>query len=167
MSTPAIRNDVNMDSSDLQAYIDAHNIAAEIVVLADETPTVAAAATAVGVAPAQIIKSVLFLADGRPLLVITNGLTRIQRKRLADEAGLSRRKVKIADAIQVARITGYQVGAVPPFGHPQPLPTLLDRGVLDEPVLYGGGGATNALVRLSPAALRQATGAQIVAIADR
>jgi prolyl-tRNA editing enzyme YbaK/EbsC (Cys-tRNA(Pro) deacylase) len=156
-----------MDSVNLEQYIAANGIPAEIVVLQDETPTVAAAAAAVGVRPEQIVKSVLFLADGRPLLVVTNGLTRIQRKRLADAVQLSRRRIKIADGEQVARLTGYEVGAVPPFGHPQPLPTLLDSGVLAEAELYGGGGATNALMRLTPQALLAATKAQIVDIADR
>lgn len=156
-----------MNSSDLKQYLLRHDIPAEIVVLSVETPTVAAAAAAVGVEPAQIVKSVLFLADGRPLLVVTNGLTRIQRKRLADAVSLSRRKIKIADGDDVARLTGYPVGAVPPFGHPQPLPTLLDAGVLEQDVVYGGGGTSNALLRLSPDVLRRASGAQVVDIADR
>lgn len=156
-----------MNSVDLQQYIAANGIPAEIVVLQDETPTVAAAATAVGVRPEQIVKSVLFLADGRPLLVVTNGLTRIQRKRLADAVQLPRRRIKIADGEQVARITGYPVGAVPPFGHPQPLPTLLDSGVLAEAEVYGGGGGTNALLRLTPQELLAATKARVVDIADR
>lgn len=156
-----------MNRVDLQQYIDANGIPAEIVVLQDETPTVAAAAAAVGVRPQQIVKSVLFLADGRPLLVVTNGLTRIQRKRLADVVQLSRRRIKIAGTEEVAQITGYAVGAVPPFGHPQPLPTLLDSGVLAEAEVYGGGGATNALLRLTPQALAAATRALVVDIADR
>ncbi len=156
-----------MDSSDLQRYISENQISAELIFLAEKTPTVAAAATAVGVEPAQIVKSVLFLADGRPLLVVTNGLTRIQRKRLADVLQVSRRQVKMADAEQVAAITGYFVGAVPPFGHPQPLPTLLDARVLEQEEVYGGGGAINALLRMTPATLREATAAEIVDIAER
>lgn len=156
-----------MDSQDLQAYLVRHGIEAHILVLPDETPTVAAAAAAAGVRPEQIVKSVLFLADGRPLLVVTNGLTRIQRKKLADAAGLSRRRVKIADAETVARVTGYAVGAVPPFGHVRPLPTLLDAGVLQQDEVYGGGGAHNALLRLAPETLRRASKAEVVDIADR
>jgi prolyl-tRNA editing enzyme YbaK/EbsC (Cys-tRNA(Pro) deacylase) len=156
-----------MDSSDLAHFIVIHDIEAEIVHLPVETPTVAAAAAAVNVKPEQIIKSVLFMADGSPLLVVTNGLTRIQRKRLADVLGMSRRRVKIANGEQVQTITGYAVGAVPPFGHPAPIPTLLDVGVLAESTIYGGGGENNALMRLSTEELQRVIDGDTVDIADR
>jgi prolyl-tRNA editing enzyme YbaK/EbsC (Cys-tRNA(Pro) deacylase) len=157
----------SMDSSDLAHFIAAHDIKAEIVHLPVETPTVAAAASAVNVKPEQIIKSVLFMADGHPVLVVTNGLTRIHRKRLAIVLGLSRRRIKIASVEQVLAITGYVVGAVPPFGHPTNLPTLLDAGVLAESTVYGGGGESNALMRLSPYELQRVVNSELVDIADR
>lgn len=156
-----------MDSTDLAHFIDEHNIDAEIVFLSDGTPTVATAADALGVVPEQIIKSVLFVADGEPLLVVTNGLTRIHRKRLADVVGVSRRRVKIADGEQVAAITGFAVGAVPPFGHKARIRTLLDSGVLAQSTIYGGGGEGNALMRLSTAELQRTIAADVVDIADR
>jgi prolyl-tRNA editing enzyme YbaK/EbsC (Cys-tRNA(Pro) deacylase) len=156
-----------MNSSDLANYVNQQQIAAQIIHLQDETPTVAAAAEALGVLPDQIIKSVLFLADGRPVLVITNGLTRIHRKQLADTLKVSRRRVKMADEAQVLNTTGYPIGAVPPFGHLQPLETLLDGGVLQQDVVFGGGGEINALMRVSTAELRRATGGRVVDIADR
>ena len=130
-------------------------------------PTVAAAAEAVNVKPEQIIKSVLFLANGSPVLVVTNGLTRINRKPLGAVLGMSRRRVKIASAEQVQAITGYAVGAVPPFGHLTRLPTLLDAGVLIESTIYGGGGENNALMRLTTDELQRVIEGDVVDIADR
>ncbi len=156
-----------MNSTDLACYIEQHEIEAEILHLQSETPTVAAAAAALGVQPEQIIKSVLFLADGRPVLVIANGLTRVHRKQLADALAMSRRRVKMADGQQVEAITGYPIGAVPPFGHPQRLDTLLDQGVLQEEVVFGGGGEINALMRVTVPELQRATCGRIVDIADR
>lgn len=156
-----------MNSDDLAAFISRHGIAAELVWPEEKTPTVAAAATAVGVHPRQIIKSVLFFADGEPVLVITNGLTRIQRKSLADALGTSRRRVKIADPDQVLATTGYPVGAVPPFGHRQPLRTLVDQGVLAETAVFGGGGEINALMRVTTAELQRVVRGTVVSIADR
>lgn len=156
-----------MNSSDLAHFISTHGIHAEIVHLTVETPTVAAAADAVSVKPEQIVKSVLFMADGSPVLVVTNGLTRVQRKRLADVLGMSRRRVKIATVEQVLAITGYAVGAVPPFGHPAQIPTLLDVGVLAESTIYGGGGENNALMRLSVEELQRVIDGDVVDIADR
>ena len=156
-----------MNSTDLARYIEQHEIEAEILHLQSETPTVAAAAAVLGVQPEQIIKSVLFLADGRPVLVIANGLTRVHRKQLADALAMSRRRVKMADGQQVEAITGYPIGAVPPFGHPQRLDTLLDQGVLQEEVVFGGGGEINALMRVTVPELQRATCGRIVDIADR
>jgi prolyl-tRNA editing enzyme YbaK/EbsC (Cys-tRNA(Pro) deacylase) len=156
-----------MDSSDLNHYIETHAIKAEIVHLTVETPTVAAAAIAVNVKPEQIIKSLLFMADGGPVLAVINGLTHIHRKRLADVLGMSRRRIKIASREQVLSITGYAVGAVPPFGHPTHLPTLLDIGVLAESIVYGGGGESNALMRLSTGELQRVVNGELVDIADR
>ena len=155
-----------MDSSNLAHFITTHDVKAEIVHLLVETPTVDAAANAVNVNPEQIIKSMLFMADGSPVLVVTNGLTRINRKRLAGVLGMSRRRVKIASVEQVLAITGYAVGAVPPFGHLTNLPTLLDEGVLTESTVYGGGGESNALMRLSTGELQRVVNGKLVDIVD-
>lgn len=156
-----------LDSSDLATYIDDNNINAEIISLPVKTLTVAAAAEALDVSTQQIIKSVLFLADGSPVLVISNGLTRINRKRLGSELGMSRRKVKMADKEIVLSITGYPVGAVPPIGHKEEVPVLLDQGVFEETEIYGGGGAVDALMKISTTELQRVINGRLVDIADR
>lgn len=155
-----------MNSSHLTSFISDNGIEADILHLSSPTLTVAAAADALGVEPEQIVKSVLFLADGRPALVVASGLARIHRKRLADTLGMSRRRVKMADSEQVQAITGYEVGAVPPFGHLRPLPTLLDEGVLAQETVYGGGGEPNALMRVASEELQRVTGARVVSLAE-
>lgn len=151
-----------LTSIDLQNFIDSQQIEAEFIHLPTHTPTVAAAAAAVEVDPAQIIKSVLFLADKRPVLVIASGLTRIDRKGLADYLGVSRRRVKIANADQVRKYTGYVAGAVPPFGHKEGIRTVVETAVtqLSQPVVYGGGGDVDALLRLTVATLLGVVGSE-------
>lgn len=158
---------IMLDSAYLAHYISERGIRAKIVHLDSGTPTVAAAAEAVGVGPEQIIKSVLFLASGEPVLVVTNGLTRVNRKLLADALGMSRRRIKIADGKAVTAVTGYAVGAVPPFGHRTPLRTLLDAGVLEQETVYGGGGEGNALMLLSTDELQRVLRPELVDVADR
>ena len=153
-----------MDSVDLQQFLDDKAIAAEIVHLAAETPTVEAAATAVGCRPEQIGKSLLFLADGAPHLVIANGTTRVGYKALADHLSISRKRLKLANAAQVVDITGYKVGTVPPFGHYERLPTIVETRVMGQNVLYVGGGAINALMRLSTTELLRVSMAEIVSL---
>lgn len=160
-----------MDSNDLAQFIEKQEIDAEIVLLDEHTPTVEAAAEAVGVRPEQIVKSVLFVVkegdnDYRPLLVIANGLSRVDYKALADHAGTSRRRLRMARPKQVLVMTGYPVGTVPPFGHAQTVPTLLDEGVTRQEEVYAGGGAINALMRLPVAELQRVLQAPVVDVTE-
>ncbi len=150
---------------DLAHFIHHHAIAAELIYLDTPTPTVTAAAEAVRAEPAQIGKSILFVVQGRPWLVIANGLHRLDYKRLAAYWGVSRRQVRLADAAQVMAHTGYPVGAVPPFGHRRLLSTLIERHVLGQSILFAGGGALNALVRLTTTELQRVLNAPVVACA--
>jgi prolyl-tRNA editing enzyme YbaK/EbsC (Cys-tRNA(Pro) deacylase) len=144
----------------LGRFIAQHGIAAEIVPVAVETPTVPAAAAALGVSPAQIIKSLLFLVRDQPVLVIASGDRLVDRGILAARFGVGKKQVKLADAGTVLRLTGYPAGGVPPFGHPAPLLTLLDRAVLAWDAVYGGGGDDRTLLRVAPGELARATGAE-------
>lgn len=158
---------MNLNSQTLTQFIHEQQIEAEIVWPAVDTPTVAAAAAAMGVPPAQIIKSVLFLANGEPVLVIASGLARIAWKQLADYLGVSRRRLKTADAAQVLAITGYVAGSVPPFGHRQPLRTIVEVGVLAQTIVYGGGGEIHALLRLTTAELQRVVGYEVAELAEK
>lgn len=147
-----------MNSNDLKKFIADNDIKAEIVYLEEATLTVSDAAEVMGVRPEQIIKTVLFLADGQPVLVIASGLARIAWKRLADYLGVSRRRLKTGNAGQVQAVTGYVVGSVPPFGHKEKLRTIVEQAVYEQAVVYGGGGEIDALMRLETAVLRQIVG---------
>ena len=151
-----------LDSNDLQTYITANQIPAEIVILDAPTPTVEAAAAVVGTAPRNIVKSILFLIDGEPTLALSTGDQRVEYKALAVHFGISRKKVKLATHAETLAIAGYEVGSVPPFGHRQPLPTLMDELVLELDWAYAGGGEQNALVRLTPQTMQAFSGAQVV-----
>lgn len=160
-----------MDAKDLEKYIEEEGIAAEIVLLEETTPTVEAAADAVGVSPRKIGKSLLFMIkEGkdayRPLLVISNGLSRVGYKKLADYLGVSRKRVRIASPTQVKAVTGYEVGTVPPFGHREVLPTLLDESVTALDEIYAGGGGINALIRLPVVELRRVLDAEVVDLSE-
>lgn len=148
----------------IAAYLQAQGLAGELVHLATHTPTVDDAARAVGTTVDRIIKSVLFLADGAPVLVIANGTARVDSKRVADYLGLSRKRVKLADAATVLTVTGFAVGTVPPFGHPTRLRTLIEARVLEQPEVYGGGGAIDALLRIAPSEIVRATQAETVSV---
>jgi prolyl-tRNA editing enzyme YbaK/EbsC (Cys-tRNA(Pro) deacylase) len=151
-------------SSHLNQFIQDNEIQAEILHFEVDTPTVPIAAEVASVAPEQIIKSVLFMAEDVPVLVITSGTSRIAWKLLADYLGISRKKLKMANAIQVLGITGYVVGSVSPLGHRQKLRTIVEATIPTLDVVLGGGGELNALLRLSTAELLRVVDPEVVAL---
>ena len=152
------------NEKDLARWIAENGVAAEVVCLPVETPTVHAAADAVNVSPEAILKSLLFLADGQPYLVMANGLAKVDRSKLSAHWGLGKKRVKMASAEKVLELTGYPVGAVPPFGHRTLLPILMDPAVLKQPVVYAGGGGIQALVCLTPQELCRVVKPEIVSV---
>lgn len=149
-------------AADLEQYCREHHLEAQVVRLEVPTPTVQAAADALGCPPEQIVKTVLFLVDSSPVVAITNGLQPIDRRVIADHYQVGKKRVRLAQAEEVARYTGYTAGALPPFGHLTALPTLLDQQVLAQAQVYAGGGSENALLRLAPAAIQQAVPATLL-----
>ena len=159
-------NTALLDNKDLQHFIENHRIAATILPLKAHTATVSDAAIALGVGTDRIIKSLLFLADRQPLLVINNGLARVDRRKLAAGLGLGRKRVKFAGPEQVMAITGYVVGSMPPFGHRRKLRTIVDPAVVALDEIFGGGGAVDAMMRLAPSELLRVTEAELFDISE-
>lgn len=155
-----------LTSTDLQTFMQEQGVHGEMLHLDVPTPTVETAAQAVGTQPERIVKSLLFVIDGEPVLAITCGTSYVDRRAIAAIYAVGRKRVKLAPAETVLEISGYEVGAMPPFGHLRKLPTLLDRGVLLHPEVYAGGGAENALVRLEPVEILRVTQAQVMDLAE-
>lgn len=151
-----------LNSRDLQRYLDEQSLPGPIIHCAEPTPTVEAAAQVMGVQPSQIVKSLLFLVAGQPVLVIACGTANIDRRPLADQFKVGKKQVKMAGAEEVLFHTGYPAGTVPPFGHLHPLTTFIIPQVLAQAFVYAGGGEENALLRVDPQDLQRVTQAQIL-----
>ena len=124
------------------------------------TPTVRDAARALGVEPADIIKSVVFEGkDAMIVLVIAPGDRRIDANKVAQICGLER--LKMASPARVLEVTGYPAGGVPPVGHPEGLRVLMDLTLLERQTLIGGGGSEYLLLRISPAEVVRVTAAMV------
>jgi Cys-tRNA(Pro) deacylase len=124
-----------------------------------EAPTRTAedAARAVGCDPAQIVKSLLFLVDGRPVMTLVSGPNRLDEKKLAARFQVGRKKIKQAPAEEVLRLTGFAVGGVPPFGHKSEIPVYIDADLLHHEVLWAAAGTPHSLFSLAPEALTRTT----------
>jgi prolyl-tRNA editing enzyme YbaK/EbsC (Cys-tRNA(Pro) deacylase) len=168
-SEPAARlgpHTVALDAADLRAWIDERGVRARLVVPGVPTPTVPAAAAALGVPASAILKSLVFVVDGAPRLVIAAGEDRVSYPALARSFGVTRRAVRLAGADEALAITGYAVGAMPPFGHRTPLETVVDAdGVRAGRLVYGGGGTREALLEITTDELMAVTGARAAPLA--
>lgn len=149
----------------VQAVLLALGFANVVVEHRQPTRTSAEAAQAVGCAVGQIAKSLVFRGQrsGRPLLVIASGANRVDEKKIAAWLG---EKVDKPDADFVRARTGFAIGGVPPVGHVEPIPTLIDPDLLQYDLIWAAAGTPNAVFQLTPAELVAMTGGQLVAVAQ-
>jgi prolyl-tRNA editing enzyme YbaK/EbsC (Cys-tRNA(Pro) deacylase) len=108
----------------VQAALAAAGSKARVMALAETARSAEDAAASIGCALGAIVKSLVFLADGRPVMALVAGDRRCDTAALA--AALGRTKVKRADADAVREATGFTIGGVAPLGHPAPLPVAID-----------------------------------------
>jgi prolyl-tRNA editing enzyme YbaK/EbsC (Cys-tRNA(Pro) deacylase) len=127
------------------------------------TRTAVDAAREIGCELAQIIKSIVFLADAAPLLVLVAGSDRVDEAKLRALVGAS--VVRRATGSEARDITGYPIGGVPPFALARPLPVLLDRGLFRHDTLWAGAGTGETVMRLESRDLVRASGGTVVEIA--
>ena len=110
----------------------------EIIVLPEKAPTAATAAAQVGCEVGAIANSLIFDADGAPLLVLTSGAHRVDVELIARTAGVG--KVRRATPEFVRAATGQPIGGVAPVGHPAPVRTLVDNWLSKHEVVWAAGG---------------------------
>ncbi len=122
------------------------------------------AAEALGEAPARVLKTLMALADGRPVVVIVPSDHEVSMKKLAAAFGAkAAQMMKPADA---ERLSGYKVGGISPFGQMKRLPTAIEAQAMAHDLVYMNGGQRGLQVRLKPqdaAAVLQAVVAGVVA----
>ena len=148
----------------VQDALRAAGFANEVVELPESTRTAAEAATALGCAVGQIVKSLVFRAEasGRAVLVVASGAHRVDEKLVAAEAG---EPIGRASPDFVREQTGYAIGGVPPVGHPSPLLTIVDEALLGYAEIWAAAGHPNAVFRLTPEELLRMTGGRVVRVA--
>jgi len=151
-------------SATVREFAAANGLQARVLAMPENTQTAEEAARALGTDLAHIAKSLLaHLSDGRFVLCILRGDQRLDRKKLCRAAGT--KHMSLAKADDVLRVTGYPVGAVPPFPLKSEVPAYIDPGVLEMDVVYCGGGDVDALVEVPTEELARVTRAEPVDLA--
>ncbi|MGH2764205.1 MAG: YbaK/EbsC family protein [Thermoleophilaceae bacterium] len=128
--------------------------------LESSTRTVRDAADAVGCQVAEIAKSIVFVADGDPVVCVASGRHRIDTDKLADALDVAEVRQAAADEVRAA--TGFAIGGVPPFGHD--LPVLFDESLLEHERVWAAAGDPHSLFCVDPRQLAECTRARVVAL---
>lgn len=110
----------------------------EVRALDDSARTAREAADALGIEVGQIASSLIFLADGEPVLVIASGGHRVDEMQLA--MVLEVNDITKASANDVRKATGFAIGGVAPVGHPEPLRTIVDIALSRYDEVWAAGG---------------------------
>ena len=137
----------------------------QVVEFEASTRTSEDAAAAIGCTVAEIAKSLVFKTEqGRPVLVITSGVNRVDEKKVRALLG---EKIERADADFVRTTTGYAIGGVPPVDHATPPVVLIDRDLEAFSAVWAAAGTPNTVFRIAPADLIRLTRGQVADIARR
>lgn len=127
----------------------------------DGTRTAADAAAAVGCEIDQIVKSLVFMADVRPILILCSGARRVDEEKLAEYIGT---EIRIAGASEVRAATGYAIGGTPPLGHTVPLKTVVDPHLMEFEEIWAAAGTPDSVFPIQPKELVKATSGAVVAV---
>ena len=109
------------------------------------TATVELAAAAIGVEPGRICKSLSFIIDDRPILILAEGMARVDNKKYKQEFG---KKAKMIQREQVEELIGHEAGGVCPFGVNENVEIYLDESLKKWDTVYPAAGNANSAVRL-------------------
>ena len=131
-----------------------------------DTRTAQAAARAVGAPQGSIVKSLIFLAEGSPLLVLVAGDQRADVKRLRAYLGLSKKQLRIARPEEVLEKTGFEVGGVPPVGHSSQIRTLIDQTLSRFAQVWAAAGNGHAVFPIAYKQLVEIAHCEVVKIVD-
>ncbi|MBT8214827.1 MAG: YbaK/EbsC family protein [Acidimicrobiia bacterium] len=129
----------------------------------DGTKTAADAAAAIGCDVAQIVKSLVFMVDDEPVLVLMPGDLRLDTQKLGLLLGGTARR---ADLDEVRRFTGYAAGGTPPFGHVYPIPVYADGRLARHPDLWAAAGTPTTVFPIAHDDLLRVTGAASADLAE-
>ncbi|TPI52611.1 YbaK/EbsC family protein [Mesorhizobium sp. B3-1-7] len=145
-----------MSLESVRAFLAEHAPDVEVIVTEASSATVALAAEAHGVTPAQIAKTICLRVGDETMLIVTSGIARLDNRKFKDRMG---GKPRMLGGEEVLAATSHPPGGVCPFGLPAPLPVYCDLSLKAFGEVVPAAGATNAAVRIRPQRMADLVGA--------
>lgn len=133
-------------------YLRSQGYEGRIIVLKESSATVAEAAAALGTEPDRIAKTLSFLVEGRPILIVTAGEARIDNHKYKE---FFHAKARMIPPEEVEELTGHAPGGVCPFGRREGVPVYLDQSLQQYEYIYPAAGDDHSAVRLTPQELQR------------
>jgi prolyl-tRNA editing enzyme YbaK/EbsC (Cys-tRNA(Pro) deacylase) len=154
---------LSKSAQSVQDVLTQKGIKTRVVELPASTRTAEEAAKAIGCAVAQIVKSLVFRTkgQGKPILVLTSGVNRVNEKSLAKAVG---EEIAKADADFTREVTGFAIGGIPPVGHKQKIETVIDEDLLKFKEVWAAAGTPHAVFSLDPLLLQDLTEGRVLSI---
>ena len=137
-------------------YLEEKGYADHIIELEDSSATVQLAAEALGVEPGMIAKTMSFLVEGEPILILTEGMTRVDNRKYKDQFHV---KAKMIPFDEVEGYIGHAPGGVCPFGIKDGIRVYLDESLKRFEIVYPAAGNDHSAVKLTIAELEEVAGA--------
>ena len=138
-----------------KAYLDGFGLTDRIIETEHSSATVAEAAEAIGCEEAMICKTLSFLQDEKPVLILADGIARIDNRKYKDRFGC---KAKMIPADLVGPLVGHEIGGVCPFGANEGVTVYLDESLRKHEIVYPAVGNDHSGVKLTIPELEQCSG---------
>ena len=148
----------------VQHFFAERGVTIDIITFPQPVRTAQQAAEALETSVQHIVKSLVFEADGQPMLVLCGGDRRVDTHKLA--ALCDTPQVRIANAALTKTATGYSIGGVPPVAHVTALPVFMDQALLDCETVYAAAGSAHTLFAIAPRTLKTMSGARVVSVCE-
>ncbi len=137
-------------------------LAIEIKEFEQTTRSAQEAADAIGCELAQIVKSLCFTVNERPIMALVSGSNQLDERKLAALCGVGRKQVQRASADAVKAATGFSIGGVPPFGHLTPMTIFVDEDLYQFETVWAAAGTPFAVFAIAPEELVRGCGGTAV-----
>lgn len=144
---------IPLSPDDVKEALKSLGLTIEVQTFEQSTRTAQEAAAALSAPLGSIVKSLCFIVEDQPVIVLTAGDKRVDDRKLGALYRVGRKKVKIADAETTLGITGYAPGGVPPVGHKRQIPIVIDDTLGRFEIVYAAAGSANAIFPIPYASL--------------
>jgi Cys-tRNA(Pro) deacylase len=149
---------------DVQQALDELDLAIQVQELDSSTATAPEAAASIGTSLGSIVKSLVLMVNGEPIVVLTAGDRKVDTRKIAAMFEVGRKKVKIAKPEECIEHVGFAPGGVSPFGHRTTVPVYIDQSLARFETVYAAAGSPYAIFPIAYDVLVEKTGGQVVDI---